>query len=337
VDETLTPSEQSRRRGAQAHRLRAWHLAVIAAAVVVAMGAWLAVHSGNSGSTARTNAVLISPRGLRTLAGSLRQPIYWVGPTTSGAYELTRPTNGRILFRYLPPGAEAGASKPYLTIGTYPLSDAYGATQRAANGAGAVRISVGGGAIAFYNEAHPLSAFISYPDSSYQIEVFDPSPGRARELVASGKVNPVPGSPAERTRPFAVSARALTKLALAAHQPIYWAGVEPNYTYELTQTSQRWFLVRYLPPGVEVGAGKPYLTVATYPVTNAFAAVGRLARAKDAVSINLSGGGLAVVNAHFPKSIYLAYPGSNYQVEVFDPSLARARQLVSSERIAAVK
>ena len=52
--------------------------------------------------------------------------------------------------------------------------------------------------------------------------------------------------------------------------------------------------------------------------------------------IKLPGGGIAAVNPRFPRSVYLAYPGSDYEIEVFDPSLAHARQLVTSGQIIAV-
>ena len=40
-----------------------------------------------------------------------------------------------------------------------------------------------------------------------------------------------------------------------------------------------------------------------------------------------------MVDKSYPKSIHLAYPGSDYQVEVFDPSAAAARALVSSGQV----
>jgi hypothetical protein len=106
-------------------------------------------------------------------------------------------------------------------------------------------------------------------------------------------------------------------------------------TYELTKTSQGGFLLRYLPPEVAIGSPTPQLTVGTYPFAKPLAAIRRLSQAKGATLIQLPGGGLAVADPHFPKSIYLAFPGSNYEVEVFDPSLARARQLVTSGQIIA--
>ena len=111
----------------------------------------------------------------------------------------------------------------------------------------------------------------------------------------------------------------------------------PKTTYELKETSQRWFLVRYLPKGTEVGSGKGYLTVGTYPLRDAFAATQHLSQETGAKTYNLPNGAIAVSNPkHFPYSVFVAYPGSNYQIEVFNPVLARARELVNSGKITAV-
>jgi hypothetical protein len=335
LNQTTTPS-QSRRAG----RARLGLGVVVALAIVAGIVVWLVTRSsGNSSSSTKSNAVAISPGGLRTLAGTLRQPIYWVGPQPNVTYELTRPVSGRILLGYLTPGLSVGTKTPHLIIGTYSIGSAYAVTQKAANKPTTVPIKVAGsGAIAFWDKRFPLSSFVAYPGSNYQIEVYAPTPGASRKLVASGKVNPVPGSPSERTRPVAVTPRSLKRLAAAAHHPIYWAGPLPGQTYEMTRTTQGWFYIRYLPPGIGVGVvGKAYLTVGTYPVTSALAAVKRLARASGASSIRLPGGGLGAINPRkFPNSVFLAYPGANYQIEVFDPSLAHARQLVVSGKIVAV-
>ena len=299
------------------------------------LGAALLAGCGSSGSTTDSNAVSATPTTLKTLAQTLKQPIYWVGPRAHVTYERTTLASGRILVRYLPSGTKVGTSAPFLTVGTYTLPNAYAATQRAASKPGAVRIKVSTSAIAFSTKAHPLNVWLTYPGSRYQIEVFDPSPGRARQLVESGDVARVPGSPRE-ARPVVVSPKSLTRVATAAQRPIYWAGPLPNMTYELTKTGQGGSLVRYLPPGVPIGAQSPQLTVGTYPFAQPLAAIRRLSTAKGATLIKLAGGGLAVADPHFPKSIYLAFPGSNYEVEVFDPSLARARQLVTSGQIIAV-
>ena len=135
---------------------------------------------------------------------------------------------------------------------------------------------------------------------------------------------------------MAVSPAELSALAATLRQPIYWLGRKPGVTYELARTGAGAVFVRYLPSGVAPGAKRPHLTVATYPFPGAFAAVRRTAAQNPTGTIRLSGGGLAVVDAGYPKSIHVAYPGVPYQVEVFDPSPARARAIVSSGEVRAV-
>jgi len=335
---TETAQKTEPTQGGRTARLRRMQFrlgALVAILVIAGIVIWLAV-GRNSSSPSTTNAVAISPTGLTSLASSLNQPIYWVGPMDGVTYEMIREKDGRLLLGYDPPGMKVGENKAHLTVGTYPITNAYAVTQRAASQPGTVKIDVGGGAVAFYNKSYPLSSFVSYPGSNYQVEVYDPKSGESRRLVAAGKVKPVPGSPAQTTGAVAVSAKQLAKRAGDEHQPIYWAGPMPKTTYELSETSKRWFLVRYLPRGVPVGSGGTYLTVGTYPVADAYGAVQRLAREKGAHQYTLGDGALAVSNPHhFPYSVFLAYPGSNYQVEVFDPSHARALRLVRAGKIAA--
>ena len=149
------------------------------------------------------------------------------------------------------------------------------------------------------------------------------------------------GEPApvvDKTAPsaVAVSPAELSALAATLGHPIYWLGRKPGVTYELARTGAGAVFVRYLPSGVAPGVKRPHLTVATYPFPGAFAAVRRTAAQNPTGTIRLSGGGLAVVDAGYPKSIHVAYPGVPYQVEVFDPSPARARAIVSSGDVRAV-
>jgi hypothetical protein len=336
LNETLQSADQ----GGRSKRATVWRWLLLGAVVVavVVVAAVVVDRRGSNNSTSNTSgAVATSPADLAKLGHTLGQPIYWIGPEPNVTYERTLPGNGRITLRYLPAGTDVGTSTPYLTVGTYTLPDAYAATQRAASKPGAIRIQVkaSASAIAFSTKARPLNAWITYPGSRYQIEVFDPTPGRARRLVASGAVKRVPGTPIER-RPVLVTPKGISRVATAAQRPIYWAGPQANQTYELTKTSQGGYQVRYLSPGNPVGVPTPHLTVGTYPFRNALAAIRRLSRAKGASLIKLTGGGLAVVSPQFPTSVYLSWPGVNYEVEVYDPSLARARQLVTSGLITTV-
>ena len=176
----------------------------------------------------------------------------------------------------------------------------------AAGKAGAIRIPLSSSAIAFTTKTHPLNAWMTYPGSHYQIEVFDPVPGRARQLIQSGRVARVPGSPKEN-RPSEVSPKSLARVAANAQKPIYWAGPLPDRTYELTKTDQG-FPVRYLPLGTPIGAPTPYLTVGTYAVKNAIAAVRRLSLARGATKLELTGGGRQCSIPGFRRASTLRFP-----------------------------
>ena len=105
-------------------------------------------------------------------------------------------------------------------------------------------------------------------------------------------------------------------------------------TYEVTQTSDGRIYVRYLPAGVKVGDARPdYLTVGTYPVTGALAKLKATTAKSGAESIKLPRGGLASIDKSTPTSVYVAYPGSDSQVEVYDPAAAQARTVVTSGRL----
>ena len=70
----------------------------------------------------------------------------------------------------------------------------------------------------------------------------------------------------------AASFRRLSQFASSVGHPVYWAGLQPRFTYELSHTKDGRVYIRYLPPGVKVGNRNPnYLTVGTYPLRNAFA------------------------------------------------------------------
>ena len=52
-------------------------------------------------------------------------------------------------------------------------------------------ISVGDGGVALVDKKHPTSVYVAYPHVNLQIEVYDPNPGRAQQLLESGQIAPV--------------------------------------------------------------------------------------------------------------------------------------------------
>src|SRR5262249_53682811 len=155
----------------------------------------------------------------------------------------------------------------------------------------------------------PTNVFVAYPGSSYQIEVFDPIAAVARNLVSSGAIQPVKAvqasSQVPKTAAIAATPTTLDKLSARLGRPIYWAGATPGHTYEVTQTPDGRVYVRYPPAGVKVGAEQPYLTIATYPMTNAYTttkdAAGRAGTVKIAIP-----GGIAFYDPSRPTSVYVA-------------------------------
>jgi hypothetical protein len=137
--------------------------------------------------------------------------------------------------------------------------------------------------------------------------------------------------------PVAATPAALRALSDEVGHPIYWVGPRPRRTYELTRTSSGTIFVRYLPPGTKVGNQEAqYTIVGTYPVPDALGVLRRLSRQTGEKSVSVPGGGLAVYSIDAPTNVYVAYPGSDVQIEVFDPSAKRALRLVTSGRVAPV-
>jgi hypothetical protein len=147
-----------------------------------------------------------------------------------------------------------------------------------------------------------------------------------------GDTAPTPGSGAS-----AASESELKAFAKSLSHPLYWAGPKEGYTYELTQTTNGFVYVRYLPEGTEVGDPRSrFLTIGTYPRPSAYAELQRAAKADGAVSLKVDRNGLAVFSEARPTSVYLGYPDARYQVEVYDPSPDEARRLALSGQVVPV-
>jgi hypothetical protein len=138
----------------------------------------------------------------------------------------------------------------------------------------------------------------------------------------------------ESSKPTAASSTAsaatlktLRALPGEVGHPVYWAGARRSYTLELTQVDGNLF-IRYLPRGVAVGDPRPdFLTVGTYRVAGAYSSLKRQGMRPGGHLRRAAGGGIAVWSDQRPQSVYLAFPRTDLQIEIYDASAARARRL----------
>jgi hypothetical protein len=308
--------------------------AVIVVAVAAAILIWLLMRGNSASNTppVKKSVAAVSEQGLKTLAASLPGQIFWKGPQPGTTYELTQTSTGREFVRYLPAGTKVGTGQRYPFVATFPFSNAFAATQAVASKPSSVKVAAGPNAVAFYSRSLPTNVYLAFRGSNYQIEVFDTNAARAQQLVAHGQIAAV--SP-RASAPTVTSASLANLKALPTqlHHQVYWAGTQTGTKYELTRTANGRVFVRYLPSGAKLGTSSKYLFVGTLPLPNSYAATKKVAQRPGSVSIPVGGGAVAFYSRSLPTNVYLAYPGSAYQIEVFAPDAKQARALVSAGNI----
>jgi hypothetical protein len=150
------------------------------------------------------------------------------------------------------------------------------------------------------------------------------------------------GKPAETTASIpaeaeVVSVDSLTETVGGQGTPIYWAGPPQEAELELSRPEESRTYVRYLTGGAEAGDPRPFLTVGSYEIDDPASALRRQGNRADGVVASAPEGGVVYFNRSEPKSVYLAYPGVDVQVEVFAPDFEQALQLVTGGQIVPVE
>lgn len=143
------------------------------------------------------------------------------------------------------------------------------------------------------------------------------------------------GAPALKTGvPTELSESALRAFGRAQAVPVYWAGPQENRRYEVTRTASGRVYIRYLTPKADVGSAQPrFLTIGTYPGRDAYSALRTASQGDGSVRVRTQSGALVSWAKARPTSVYFAFPGSAFQVEVYDPSAMRARSLVLDGKV----
>lgn len=130
---------------------------------------------------------------VETIPDEVGHAVFWAGDRADTEIELRHDEIGNTHLRYLTDGAEPGDPAPaYLDIGTYPFENGYSVISGMASEDGRKRVRTGD-AVGFYDPERPTNVYLGFPDRpDFQVEVFDPVPGRALKVVRSGDIVPMP-------------------------------------------------------------------------------------------------------------------------------------------------
>ncbi len=118
--------------------------------------------------------------------------------------------------------------------------------------------------------------------------------------------------------------------------PVYWAGPRLGVKYEVLRLPEGRTYVRYLPEGEEVESERPFLTVGSYEQLGALKSIRNLGGKPGAILVSVAGGGFAYAEGTDATSAYMAFPGVDTQIEVFDPQGGKALRLIRSGAIVPV-
>jgi hypothetical protein len=134
-------------------------------------------------------ARIVSADELQEAAARQETPVYWAGELPQTELELSQPSDDRTYVRYLTGGADAGNRRAdFLTVSTYVQPNAAAALRRQGKEPGGSVGVAPGNATVYFNRATPQSVYLAYPGVPVQIEVYDPNPRRALQLVNSGQI-----------------------------------------------------------------------------------------------------------------------------------------------------
>ena len=185
--DTVAPAEapsQPRRRRRPA---LLWSVLTILAAGSTAAGFVLLRGDGESEAGA---PAAVSAATLTSFAGSHDGPVYWLGPMAARKLELTSTSAGTFV-RYLPLSASIGDSSRAITVGTYPMRNAYATAAGRAKSTQMTSRETTGGGLAVWSKTRPTSVYLAFPGVPHLIEVYAPDADTARTLALSGRIHPV--------------------------------------------------------------------------------------------------------------------------------------------------
>lgn len=103
--------------------------------------------------------------------------------------------------------------------------------------------------------------------------------------------------------------------------PIFWVGPIEGYNYVLDASIDGLIIIRYIPEGTSLSdRSSAYTAVGTYRIADAFETTQEQGSESSSSVGFINGDGAAVYyDRQSPLNVYMAYPGLDIQVEIFDP------------------
>jgi hypothetical protein len=186
TDTNVSPEASAQPRGRRRNVLL-WSTLIILAAGSTAAGFVFLPGSDRSEAGA---AAAVSPATLTSFASSHDGPVYWAGPMAERKLELTSTSAGTFV-RYLPLSASIGDSARAITVGTYPMRNAYATAVGRAKTTQMTSREAAGGGLAVWSKARPTSVYLAFPGVPQLVEVYAPDADQARTLALSGRIRSV--------------------------------------------------------------------------------------------------------------------------------------------------
>ena len=134
---------------------------------------------------ALSGSVAMTESQLRELIISEKLTVYWTGPMTKSLYMLNTKKSGQSILTYLP--QKVNSQKVIVNtrvIGTYYSQKAFAESLNIAASDGNVSFKNADGNLVFYPKDRETGVFVAIPNSSYQIEIYDPIPGQAINVAS---------------------------------------------------------------------------------------------------------------------------------------------------------
>lgn len=170
-------------------------LALALVAALAAGGTFAAVELTRDEAPALPAAgkpVLLTGATLAAVGDAVGHAIYGIQAPAGTRPEITRGSNGETWVRYLSGDARPGdARADFLTIGTYPRSDALAAAKAAAKGDQQRSAALPDGGVMLWSIERPESVYAAGPGSDLLVEVYSPDAAEARSLIGDGAVAPL--------------------------------------------------------------------------------------------------------------------------------------------------